>query len=150
MREIVAFAVVVIVAVAGVNAFQAAQVDAGVDKLAENETFDPAASPITVDAVGDTGVYLNDPANETVRNASDVVMTEGSDYEYHPSNGSLVVLDDGQLADDSSGTITYGYQQTTAEQRGLASLLAGHMEIVAGLVFVGIILMLLGALRGVA
>lgn len=148
MRPIIAFAAIAIVAIAGVSAFQAAVTNAGNDVTVENETFDPAASPITVDATNETGVYLNEPANETVRNASDVVMEPGEDYEYYPSNGSLVVLDGGRLANDSTGYITYGYQQTNSEQRGLASVLAGQLNVVAGLVLVGVVLFLLAAIRG--
>ncbi|MGB9966117.1 hypothetical protein [Halobacterium hubeiense] len=150
MRAIIAFTAIAIVAVAGVSAFQAAQVNAGQDIVVENETFDPATSPITVEEADSTGVYLNDPADETVRNSSDVIMDEGSDYRYHPENGTLVVLSDGRLANDSTGYITYGYQQSSSEQRGLASLLAGQMEVVAGLVFVGIVLLLLATIKGVA
>lgn len=148
MRPIIAFAAIAIVAIAGAGAFQATVADAGDAVTVENETFDPAASPITVDANNQTGAYLNDPATETVRNTSEVVMESGQDYEYHPENGTLVVLDDGRLANDSTGYITYGYQQTSSEQRGLASIFAGQLDVIGALVFVGIVLFLLAAIRG--
>lgn len=148
MRAILAFAAVAIVAIAGVSAFQAAHVTAGDNITIENESFDPSASPVTVDEANTTGAYLNDPADETVRNASDVVMDPGQDYEYYPENGTLVVVDSGRLAGDSTGYITYSYQQTSTEQRGLVSLLAGHIDVVGALVFVGVIVLLVATIRG--
>lgn len=63
-------------------------------------------------------------------------MTEGDDYQWFESNGTIKTLSGGQLAGDSTANITYEYSQTNRVQQDFAGLFASGLDIAGLLVFV--------------
>jgi len=121
-RAVVAIFALVILLVGGVAAVNGALETAGEDRLVVNETFTPGSGGVVQldNSNLEAGFYDN---STTVYNASDVEMTEGTDYNWLEGNGTVEVLAGGDLANDPNGSITYGYVQTTPEQRAMASVL---------------------------
>lgn len=86
-----------------------------------NETWTPDAGNVTqlddselADTTYDTNV--------TVRNSSDVVMENETDYEWIPSNGTIKTITGGDLDGESSANITYGYDSPTDFQQNQLSV----------------------------
>lgn len=140
--KVVAVFGLAIVAILAVYGFQAALADAGENNLVVNETFTPSASTVTeLDNSGQTGAYYDNET--TVYDENSTVMDRGSDYLWYESNGTVEAVSGGGLDGDSEATITYAYQQTTSEQRGIAealTILGPFVEV--GMVFGGIVLLL--------
>lgn len=113
--------VVVVMMLAGV---QAGLQNAGYEQTVVNETFQnpTAGTVITLDESNRNGAYYD--RNVTVYDENGTEMAHGTDYDWTRDNGTLEPLAGGALAGDANGTITYAYQQTTAEQRRMAGLLA--------------------------
>lgn len=69
---------------------------------------------VTVDYAGTSSLdpgeaVLSFEPNATVFNASGVELTNGTDYNYHPHNGSLTWIDTANTVDGESATVTYDY-----------------------------------------
>jgi len=145
-RAIAAMFALLIVAFGGVYATQAALEGAGDNIFVENETWTPSAGSVTVlDDSEQTGAYYD--TNVTVRDENDTVVDVGTDYEWFSGNGTVKALSGGELDGDANASITYGYSQTTGEQRAFAGLL-GDLSAYVGLVapaFLGVLI--IGLLR---
>lgn len=122
-RAIAAIFALLILAVGGAYALQASLENAGDDTPIANETWTPTVGSVTqLDHSEQTGAYYS---NETsVYDSTNVEMERGSDYLWFASNGTVKAVSGGGLDGESSATITYEFQQTTAEQRGLAGMLS--------------------------
>lgn len=132
MRLILAVIGIGLLAMVAVMGFDAALADNSDRYVVENETFTPDAGNVTVleNSNLDGATY-----NDTVRvwNASDVEMTDGQDYEWHHSNGTLRTLEGGDLANDSDARITYDYERPPEEQLMMSDILS-QIPSVTGLV----------------
>lgn len=135
---IIGIAIIAMVATAGL---QAGLENAGEDRVVTNETWTPDAGNVTtLDESNRNGAYY--AHNVTVYNSTDVKMDRGSDYEWFVGNGTVKALTGGDLDGEQNATITYSYQQTTAEQRQLAALL-GQLPRLMGLALpIGALLLL--------
>lgn len=121
-RAVVAVLVLILLAATGVAGLEAALETAGDNVVVENETWEPDAGNVTqLSDSNRTGAYYDE--NVTVYDENGNLSEPGSDYEWFPGNGTVKALQGGNLDGDTSATITYGYQQTTQEQRNLAGML---------------------------
>lgn len=121
-RAVAALFVIIIIAVTGVAGLEAALESGGDSITVENETWTPDAGNVTtLDDSNITGAYYDEDV--TVRDENGNLSDEGVDYEWNEGNGTVKALQGGNLDGDSSATITYGYQETTNEQRQLAGML---------------------------
>jgi hypothetical protein len=118
MRTIVvAAAVFVIFAAAAFAGFQiatAGQNDAAtVDRKAVNESLTQQVGIYQlVDAAEDEYTAgFNDTV--TVYNSSDVELTEGTDYEWNSTDGTILFTNTASTSDGAAANITYQYQENT-------------------------------------
>lgn len=133
-RPVASLFVLLLVVFAGVYAFQAGLADAGQDNVIENETWTPdAGNWTTLEYSQIDNAYYTEEV--TVHGNSGDLMVEGTDYEWNASDGRVKAVAGGDLAGGQDATISYGYEQTTKEQRELTGLLALLPRIV-GVVFV--------------
>lgn len=123
MRALIMLLMVGVFAAMAVTALSASLEQAGDDTTITNESWSPTAGSVTTlddsnidDAYYDESVTVYDDTND--------VMSEGDDYIWYPGNGTVKTVTGGALDGDTSATITYGYQLTTDEQQGMASMLA--------------------------
>lgn len=131
-RAVAAIFALVILASMGVYGFEAALESAGEDVTVVNETWTPDAGNVTTLNDSDiTGAYYDH--NVTVYDENDTLMDQGSDYKWLVSNGSVKAVSGGDLDGDDNATITYGYQETTQQQRDLTAML-GRIPQAIGLV----------------
>lgn len=145
--KVVAIFGLVVVAMLAAYGFQAALADAGEDYTVVNETFTPGAGTITeLENSNLTGGYY-DNATE-VYDGNGTEMDAGTDYTWLESNGTIRTLAGGGLDGDSEATITYSYQQTSKEQRGIAKALTALGPLVEVGMILGGVMLLLGILRG--
>lgn len=122
-RAIAAIFALLILAVGGAYALQASLENAGDDTLVTNETWTPSAGSVTqLDNSDLTGAYYSNET--TVYDENDTLQDRGTDYLWYADNGTVEAVVGGGLDGDSSATITYEFQQTTAEQRGFAGMLS--------------------------
>lgn len=142
-RAIVAIVGLGVVAMLTLGGIQVGLQNAGYEQTVVNETFTPAnaTNVTTLNESNRVGAYYD--RNVTVYDENDTQMAHGTDYDWIRDNGTLRILAGGGLVNDSNGTITYGYQQTTAEQRTLAALMAQLPRALALMLpLLGLILML--------
>lgn len=101
-----------------------------------NETVTQDVGNYTaVSAAGDEGVkgFLDD---EVVYNSSDVQLTEGTDYEWNETDGTIKFLSTTDTTDGANANITYTYdymgddQVATVQRISQAMLLGGVVIIV--------------------
>jgi hypothetical protein len=147
-QRVLAFIMVAVLLSAGLFAADAAFTEAGEDKSNINETFqNPTAGDVLqLDDSEVTGAFYD---NETiVYNDSTVEMSAGTDYEWIQDNGTLRPLAGGELAGDTNGTISYSYDETTAEQRGLADGMQLIFDALPGIFIVGALVFFLLIIRG--
>lgn len=132
-RAIAAIMALAVLASGGVYAMDAALETAGSHETVENESWTVDIGNATELADSNIeGAYYDDTV--TVRNNTDDIMTEGVDYEWLRHNGTVKALSGGNLTDGNTANITYGYDETTQEQRRLAGL-AGQIPRLLGLMF---------------
>lgn len=112
--------------------------------------FTPDPGTVTFETSNLDATYYD---NETVRNETGAVMTDGTDYEWYTTNGTLDVLAGGDLANDSNASITFTYHGHTPRQAAVGDAVVRSNQIIVMLpllvavVFMGAALL---ALRGVA
>ena len=142
-RAIVAIVGLGVVAMLTLGGIQVGLENAGYEQTVVNETFTPAdaGNVTTLNESNRVGAYYD--RNVTVYDENDTQMAHGTDYEWIQDNGTLIPLSGGDLAGDNNGTITYSYEQTTSEQRSLATLMAQFPRALALMLpLLGLILML--------
>lgn len=144
MRLIALIAVAVLV-LAGASAISSTLVQSGTQSQTVNETWTPDPGNVTVlDNSKITGAYYNQTVS--VYDENGTPQTAGTDYVWYDSNGTVKALQSGGLDGDSSANITYGWSETSSEQRNFADTFASGFEIAqllilvlgAGLVLAGI------------
>lgn len=142
-RAVIAVVLLLGAAVFGIMAFDAAMANAGEDYLVTNETWTPSAGSVTqLENSELAGGYYDNSTN--VYDQSGAEVDRGTDYEWFQNNGTVKALVGGALDGDSSANITYAYQQTSAEQRALAGLVARLPQLLAVLVpLFGLVILLL-------
>lgn len=122
-RAVVAILGIVLVGVIGIYAAQAGLANASEDRTVDNETWTPTVGVVTeLDHSNQTGATYGGEVDIWDENGT--VMTNGTDYEWYDGNGTVKALAGGGLDGDSTATITYGFQQTSEEQRALAGIVA--------------------------
>lgn len=126
-RAIVAVFALIIMVTAGIYGMQASLEGAGENHTVTNETWTSDPGNVTIlDESNRTGAYYADSTDVTVYNLTDtgdVEMEPGTDYEWIPDNGTVKALAGGDLDPATDATISYSFQQTTEEQRGLSSMI---------------------------
>ena len=143
---VIGLAILASVAVAGL---QVSLEDAGEDFDVTNETWTPNAGTVTtLEESNRNGAYYSEDSAVDVYDENGTEMDEGTDYEWFGANGTVKALTGGGLDGDSSATITYSFQQTTAEQRGMAALLGQLPRVMGFALPIGAFLFLLFLVRG--
>lgn len=146
VRVILAVLCIGILASMAVVGLQAGLEDAGEDFTVDNETWTPDAGNVTtLDESNRNGAYYGETVDVWDENGN--LTEEGADYEWYAGNGTVKALSGGALDGDTSATITYSYQQTTAEQRQMASLLGQLPRMMGFALPIGAFLFLLFLVR---
>jgi hypothetical protein len=136
MSTIGKFAALSLLVVVGSLAVGAALNDNVNTYTAENES-------VTQDVGNWTEVVRHDDVvgyldNETVYNEVDNELTEGTDYEWDTTNGSIYWYDTGDTTDGAEATVIYSYLQPAADSRALAhSTYYGGLAVVVLVLFGG-------------
>lgn len=146
-KAVIAVFGLIILAVMGVYVTEAALEDAGEDVVVTNETWTPDAGNVTTldDSNRDGAFYSH---TVTVYDENGTEMENGTDYQWFVDNGTVKALTGGGLDGDSSATITYEYQQTTAEQRQFAAALANLPQALGIIAPLGLAILFLAFLSG--
>jgi len=110
------------------------------------ESFDPGTNQthVTLNQSNQTGVYYTDVVNVTGEN--DSRMRPGIDYRWHSSNGTLTVLDGGNLDGDTSATIEYSLRIPSEQQKTYTTLLGNLFNATYAIPIVAAIALLVAAL----
>lgn len=122
-RAIVAALALIILAISGAYAVEASLESAGDDHTITNESFTPTADTVIALSESNRGrAYYNH--NVTVYDDTTTEMDPGTDYTWFVGNGTIKPLSGGDLAGDTSATITYGYQLPSEREQTMATLLS--------------------------
>lgn len=128
LRGIAGIFALIILITAGIYGLEFALADAGDDIVVNNETFTSDPGSVTLlEYSNSDGAYYADSQDVTVYNVSsgaDVELEDGVDYEWIADNGTVKSLTGGGLDPATDAKISYSLQQTTAEQRSMAGVLA--------------------------
>lgn len=124
---IIAVLVVAIGLLAGVGVVHQSLSNTGAEQ-AYTESFDPGTNQthVTLNESNRDSVYYTSTVNVTDEN--DSLMRPGIDYQWHESNGTLTVLDDGGLDDDTTATVEYSLRIPSEQQRNYATMLGEFMN----------------------
>lgn len=124
---IIAVLVVAIGLLAGVGVVHQSLSNTGAQET-YTETFDPGTNQthVTLNESNRDSVYYTSTVDVTDENNS--LMRPGIDYTWHETNGTLTVLDDGDLDGDTNATIDYSLRIPSEQQRNYASMLGDFMN----------------------
>lgn len=128
-RFVVPFVLLVIFAAGGVVVYQAADYamdDADrVEKTVENETLvqETAAYQYVNKSLETFTAGFNDSVR--VWNASDVELTDGTDYDWNETDGTIRFYDTARTNDGSTANITYDYLENTQDVKTLWGPVSG-------------------------
>lgn len=124
---IIAVLVVAIGLLAGVGVVHQSLSNTGADQ-AYTETFDPGTNEthVTLNESNRDSVYYTSSVDVTDENNS--LMRPGIDYTWHETNGTLTVLDGGDLDGDSTATVDYSLRIPNEQQRNYATMLGDFMN----------------------
>jgi hypothetical protein len=124
---IIAVLVVGIGLLAGVGVVHQSLSNTGAEQ-AYTESFDPGTNQthVTLNESNRDSVYYT--SSVTVTDENNSVMRPGIDYDWHESNGTLTVLDDGELDGDANATVDYSLRIPTEQQRNYATMLGDFMN----------------------
>lgn len=151
LKQAVALVAVAAILLTGVAAVNASYESAGPHTDIQNESWTPnAGSTTSLDHSNVDSVFYDETV--VVQNASGVHSTDGVDYEWYPSNGTIKTLSGGNLDGETTATITYGYSTPTHLQRQLASLWGNMLNLSAFMLVVpaiGLVVLALRTLGGV-
>ena len=142
VRAVVAVVGLGIVAMLFLAGVQAGLQNAGYERTQVNETFQPAnATNVTSLNFSNLDSAYYD-RNITVYDENDTLMRHGQDYDWIRENGTVRTLSGGGLVNDTNATVSYSWQQTTAEQRDMAAML-GDIPQAVGVIAPALILLLI-------
>lgn len=82
--------------------------------------------------------------NATVYNSSDVRLTNGTDYRWSPTNGSVLFFSTANTTDGADANVTYSYQQNVEAVRNGWGPIAATVAALSRLAVVPFILFILG------
>lgn len=142
---IIAALVVAIGLLAGAGVVQYTLANGG-DEQAYTESFDPGTN--------ETHVQLNESNRDSVYYSSTVTvageddsrMRPGIDYQWHESNGTLTVIDGGELDGDSEATVEYSVRIPSEQQRTYASMFGQFINSGYAIPFVFMVVLLVAGL----
>lgn len=147
VRAFLALVAIGVLAMGGLVGLQVALEDAGEDHEITNETWTPTAGSVTtLDESNRNGAYYDE--NVTVHDENDTEMNSGDDYLWNSGNGTVKALSGGDLDGDDNATISYGFAQTTQEQRRLTGMAAQIPRGFGFFVLLAPVLLLLLFVRG--
>lgn len=147
MRIAGAFIGLAIVAAMAVFGLQTALAGAGNKEVIDSESFNPSAGTVqSLDRSKLSNTYYNDTVVVTDENGDR--SFEGQDYEWFERNGTIKPLSGGNLAGDSTATISYDYRRTTQTQRQLTAMLSNIPRGIGLILPLGFVLVAIAALRG--
>lgn len=135
MSTIGKFAVLAIVIAVGFVAISAAFTASAVPHTVTNETLTQDVGNWTPVDEQDAIEYQD---NETVYNATDTQLVDGTDYEWNTTNGSVYWYDTASTTDGADATISYTYLEPSESTNAVASLLSlGGRALMLVALFVG-------------
>lgn len=117
-----------------------------------SETHAISNESITVDVGNNTQVaesygtkYYD---NETVRNASGTTLTEGTDYEWYPSNASIHWYSTSSVNDGATANVSYAFDSKPAAARNSIGTIGNSFTLGAVAVIVVVAALILNAIGG--
>lgn len=121
---LVVFAILLI---AGIQMFDAGASAAADENLITNEswTSDPGTY-VTLDRSNEGYAYNN---SVVVRNATGATMTDGTDYDWNESDGTIKAIAGGDLDPAQSANITYSVEEQTEVQQGITAIIGGTLKV---------------------
>lgn len=123
-----------ILGLSGVAAVDSANQEAGERVDVNDETFEPVGDTVvTLNNSNVDGAYYDE--NVTVVNASTTYEPSGN-YTWHDNNGTIGIVNNSDLANQSTANISYGYVDTTEHQQNATRMLALLLKTEALLVLV--------------
>lgn len=139
-----------VIAVAIIFAFGGVAIDAsmtGGDRVdVENEDFD--VDTTTTVELEDSHLPVRYDTLVDVQTTNGKTMLEGHDYTWNQANGTLEIHEDGRLANETNGEISYGYATSSSQQEEMSESFAYLGEIApALLIFLMVTLLLLAMAR---
>jgi len=146
VSRVIGLVALALLAFVGVAAVQATVLDAGEQFDVNSEEFEPDAGNYTTldNSRLDGATY--DP-NPTVFQNNGAVADEGEDYKWNASDGTILVVEGGDLDTNKNATIDYEYTVPTDEQSQLANATAFSFDVAGYLIIVlgaGMVLSMLG------
>lgn len=133
MRVILTILGIIILSMVGFIAIQGVWQENEELTTIENETFTPA-NATNITALNDSNLPAADyNSTVTVRDSTDTVMDNGTDYRWIEHNGTVQTVKGGGLDGESSANITYGYRRPPDDIAGWGWALA-HIPKTAGFV----------------
>lgn len=147
LRIVIVFFVIAIFAAAAPAALSATLDEAGEQTAITNESFTPSAGSVTT---LDQSNLDNSDYSDTVAvfDGSNNRVYEDDDYIWFESNGTIKTVTGGELDGDTSATISYSVKQTTAQQRGFASMFSQIPSVMGLALPIFALLIFLAVVRG--
>lgn len=146
-RVLLAFLAIGVLAMMAMGGLQAGLENAGEDHTVTNESWTPNPGTITeLSESNRTGAYYANSV--TVRDENGSIVAAGEDYRWYVENGTVEALAGGELDGDSEATITYSFQQTTADQREWAAVMAQIPRAGGAMLLLAPVLFLIVLFRG--
>lgn len=122
-RAIIAVFGLIIIAAMAFSGLQVGLDDAGDDVDVQNESWTPDPGNFTtLDHSNLDNANYDDAV--TVKDNNGDVVDPNVDYVWNDTEGTVKAVVGGALDGAPSATISYGYEQSTADQRGVAQTLA--------------------------
>lgn len=140
---------IAVIAIFGIQGMSFAFEDSGRDVDISGESWSPDAGNVTIlDKSEISDAYYDE--NVTVKDDGGKTMDYGSDYIWHQNNGTVFTVSGGELDGSPSATIDYGYDRVNEQQKSLASLSGGVLQVLPPMLFIGLLALFVAFIRGAA
>lgn len=137
---------IVILLLVGVAAIDQAAFSVG-DPDAINETFTPSAGSVTqLDQSERDGVDYGESV--VVKDENRTLASDGTDYTWNATNGTVRTLSGGILDGDANATVEYEYRVLSEPEQNARGVVAALLDASVPLVFVGALVVVVVVLRG--
>lgn len=147
MRLILGLIVLLILAAGATAGYSAVLEDSEIEYNITNESWTPDAGNITT--LNNSNLEAADyESTVTVRNQTDALMTEPSDYTWFENNGTILTNTTGSLAGDTTANISYNYTQPPENQVRLASAYSNYAAFLGWAVLLVPVLLLIKFIGG--
>jgi hypothetical protein len=148
VAAVILLAIIGFVTLAGIGATSSASQQAATPVDVTNESFTAPAEGATYTVANRSDSGLNWSDTVTVYSDGGQLKQAGTDYEWFPGNGTLLVVNGSTLADDSDAQISYHYQNQSATTARAVRYIATNIDLLTPLVVVvGVLVVVLGVIK---